>query len=81
MNSNLVTIAKFWYPAEAHVMRSFLEAHDILCFIFDENISRLGWYLAGDVGNIRLVVHKDDYEEAKRLLDENPEIREGLDSE
>ncbi len=76
MSSNLTLLAIFDNPSASHIARSYLEASDILCFVFDENISGLGWSCGTGRSGIRLMVHKDQYEEAKLLLNENPDIED-----
>ena len=78
MSSNLVPLAIFDNPSASHIARSYLEASDILCFVFDENISGLGWSCGTGRSAIRLMVHKEQYEEAKILLRDNPEIQEAV---
>ena len=81
MSANLVPLAIFDNPSASHIARSYLEASDILCFVFDENISGLGWSCGTGRSAIRLMVHKDHYEEAKRLLEDNPEIKDAINYE
>lgn len=78
MSSDLVPLAIFDNPSASHIARSYLEASDILCFVFDESISGLGWSCGTGKSGIRLMVHKDHYDEAKLLLEENPDLEDAI---
>lgn len=70
MSDKLVPLATFWYPSEAHVVKSFLQSHDILSFVFDDNLGRVAWHLTGAIGGIRLMVMQKDYQKAVGLIEE-----------
>lgn len=72
--SNLVLIGRFFDNTQAHIARGILETNDIPCFIFDENHSSTAWHLSLAIGGTRLMVHKDDYEQAVELLKDFKEI-------
>jgi hypothetical protein len=53
---------------EALTDRMVLEAAGIECYLFDENMVRLDWLWSNLLGGVKLVVRKQDAEEAERLL-------------
>ena len=59
--ADLVTIATFSAPWEAHILRGRLEAEDIPAFIIDENVN-----LTAQLPCVRLQVRSAD---AKRALE------------
>jgi hypothetical protein len=55
---------------EASIAKSVLESAGIDCFLSDDNMIRLDWFLSNLVGGIKLLVQKDDAEAATRLLEQ-----------
>jgi hypothetical protein len=53
-----------------------LESAGIECFLADENLVRLDWFISNFIGGIKLRVRPEDAENARKLLDEP--ILEGL---
>jgi hypothetical protein len=51
--------------------RMVLEGAGIECYLFDENMVRLDWLWSNLLGGVKLVVRKEDVEEAERLLGQN----------
>jgi hypothetical protein len=72
----LVTIRQFRDLPEALLARGSLESSGIECFLADENLVRLDWFISNFIGGIKLNVRAADVENARRLLDEP--ILEGL---
>jgi hypothetical protein len=72
----LVTIRQFRDLPEALLAKGSLESAGIECFLADENLVRLDWFISNVIGGIKLNVHAADAENAQRLLDEP--ILEGL---
>ena len=65
-----VTIATFHLVWEAGLVKAFLESHRVPCFLADENIVSVNPFYASAVGSIKLNVHPDHEELARRLYRE-----------
>src|ERR1700674_2467339 len=72
----LVTIRQFRDLPEALLAKGSLESAGIECFLADENLVRLDWFISNFIGGIKLNVRAPDAENAQQLLDEP--ILEGL---
>jgi len=72
----LVTIRKFRDLPEALLAKGSLESVGIECFLADDNLIRLDWFISNFVGGIKLRVKAEDAESARELL-EQP-IPEGM---
>jgi hypothetical protein len=72
----LVTIRQFRDLPEALLAKGSLESAGIECFLADENLVRLDWFISNFIGGIKLNVRPADEGNARRLLDEP--ILEGL---
>jgi hypothetical protein len=72
----LVTIRQFRDLPEALLAKGSLESSGIECFLADENLVRLDWFISNFIGGIKLNVRAADVENARRILDEP--ILEGL---
>lgn len=66
----LVTIRQFRDLPEALLAKGMLDSAGIECFLADENLIRMDWFLSNLLGGIRLQVNKEDVEEALTLLSE-----------
>ena len=66
----MVTIRTYFDPFEAGVARSRLEAGGINCSLADENVN--SWAAARFAIPVRLLVDKDQVEEAVTILDSPP---------
>jgi hypothetical protein len=73
---NLVTIRQFRDLPEALLAKGSLESSGIECFLADENLVRLDWFISNFIGGIKLRVKPPDAESAQKILDEP--ILEGL---
>lgn len=73
---NLVTIRQFRDLPEALLAKGSLESAGIECFLADENLVRLDWFISNFIGGIKLNVRTADAVNAQQLLDEP--ILEGL---
>jgi hypothetical protein len=71
-----VTIRQFRDLPEALLAKGSLESAGIECFLADENLVRLDWFISNFVGGIKLNVRAADVESARTILDEP--ILEGL---
>ena len=66
----LVTIRQFRDLPEALLAKGSLESAGIECFLADENLVRLDWFISNFIGGIKLNVRAADAENARKLLDE-----------
>jgi hypothetical protein len=80
MLENLVTIAEFGSPIEAHLMRTRLEEEDIECFIIDEYIPL--WFVPIGTGDfsVKLQVRASDKDRALQILQKRPSTDSDGDS-
>jgi hypothetical protein len=72
----LITIRQFRDLPEALLAKGSLESAGIECFLADENLVRLDWFISNFIGGIKLKVRAPDADNAQKLLDEP--ILEGL---
>lgn len=72
----LKTIRQFRDLPEALLAKGCLESAGIECFLGDENLVRLDWFISNFIGGIKLKVKVADAENARQILDEP--ILEGL---
>jgi hypothetical protein len=72
----LVTIRQFRDLPEALLAKGSIESAGIECFLADDNLVRMDWFISNFVGGIKLRVKAADAENAQKLL--NEPILEGL---
>jgi hypothetical protein len=72
----LVVIRQFRDLPEALLAKGSLESTGIECYLRDDNLVRLDWFVSNFIGGVKLCVHPEDVDDAQRLLDEP--ILEGL---
>jgi hypothetical protein len=72
----LVTVRQFRDLPEALLAKGSLESAGIECFLADENLVRLDWFISNFIGGIKLNVRPGDEANARSILDEP--ILEGL---
>jgi hypothetical protein len=72
----LVTVRQFRDLPEALLAKGCLESVGIECFLGDQNLVRLDWFISNFIGGIKLNVKVEDAENARKILDEP--ILEGL---
>ena len=63
----LVTIRQFRDLPEALLAKGCLESMGIECFLRDDNLVRLDWFISNFVGGIKLCVNPEDAENAQRF--------------
>jgi len=68
----LTTIRKFRDLPEAILAKGLLESAGIECYLADDNIVRMDWFLSNAIGNMRLQVKPADAEAAIEILDQPP---------
>ena len=64
-----VTVRAFRDLPEAQLAKTILESANIKCFLADENLVRMDWFLSNAIGGVRLWVNEENYEAARTLLD------------
>jgi hypothetical protein len=69
----LVTIGHFRDLPEALLAKGRLDSAGIECFLIDQNMVRMDWFISNLLGGIKLQVKKEDAEEALALLGEPDE--------
>ena len=66
----LVTIRQFRDLPEALLAKGSLESAGIECFLRDDNLVRLDWFISNFVGGIKLCVRQEDAPNARKILEE-----------
>lgn len=64
-----ITLATFTYQFEYVVIKGVLEKEGIRFFLKNDTLVGIFPFYSNAFGGIHLLVHPDDYEEAKRILD------------
>jgi hypothetical protein len=64
----LATVRVFWSLSEALFAKGSLESAGIECFLADDNMVRLDWFIVNVIGGIKLKVAVEDVETALALL-------------
>jgi hypothetical protein len=67
---NLVLLRRFRDIPEALLAKGRLEASGIECFLADENMVRMDWFISNLLGGVKLLVEPSDFSVAARLLNE-----------
>lgn len=70
MKDQLITIASYPQPIEAHIAKGRLEAEGILCFLGDENIVSVHPFYSNAVGGVKLKVREAEAERAVEILEQ-----------
>ncbi len=65
--SSLVEAARFNWPYQAELARTFLESHGVEAIVFDTQSSG---YSDGALVGVRLMVLAEDLDEARKLLED-----------
>lgn len=76
---HLVTIRQFRDPTDALFAKGSLDSSGIECFLVDDNMVRLDWFISSLLGGIKLQVNQADVEAANEILDQP--IPEGFEVE
>ena len=63
-------VSSVWGPAEAGVIKSFLQSHGIECILKGLVVQSVHPFSADGLGKIRIFVLEKDYEIARKLLAE-----------
>jgi len=79
---NLVLLRRFRDIPEALLAKGKLDACGIECFLADENMVRMDWFISNLLGGVKLLVDPEQFSDASRLLNESVLIEmdeEGID--
>lgn len=67
---DLVSIRRFRDLPEALLAKGSLESSGIECFLTDDNMVRMDWFISNLLGGVKLLVNREDAEAAIAVLDE-----------
>ena len=67
---DLVVLRAFRDVPEALLARGRLQASGIECFLADENMVRMDWFISNLLGGVKLLVQPSDFSQASRILSE-----------
>ncbi len=67
---HLVTVRQFRDLPEALLAKGMLDSAGIECFLADDNMVRLDWFISNLLGGIKLRVDEKDFREALKVLNE-----------
>jgi hypothetical protein len=69
---HLVVLKEFRDLPEALLAKGVLDSAGIECFLFNENMIRMDWFLSNAIGGIKLLVKQDNSSLASELLNHEP---------
>jgi Putative prokaryotic signal transducing protein len=67
---DLVVLRRFRDVPEALLAKGRLEASGIECFLGDENMVRMDWFISNLLGGVKLLVQPADFSKASQILNE-----------
>jgi hypothetical protein len=67
---DLVVLRAFRDVPEALLAKGSLQASGIECFLADENMVRMDWFISNLLGGVKLLVQPADFSQASRILSE-----------
>jgi len=67
---NLVVLRSFRDIPEALLAKGRLESAGVDCFLADDNMVRMDWFISNLLGGVKLLVDADEFREASRILNE-----------
>ena len=67
---NVVMLRRFRDLPEALLAKGMLESAGIHCFLADDNMVRMDWFISNLLGGVKLMVEAEDFAEASRVLNE-----------
>ena len=65
-----VVLRRYRDTSEAMVDRAALQSAGIECFLYDDHLIHLDWFVSNAIGGAKLVVSENDAAEAAKILDE-----------
>ncbi|WP_026958774.1 DUF2007 domain-containing protein [Aliagarivorans taiwanensis] len=69
--SQLVVVARFSFPHEAHIARSMLESEGVPAFVADEHTVNMQWLYSNAIGGVRLLAPTEHAKRAIELLQQD----------
>jgi Putative prokaryotic signal transducing protein len=69
----LKELVSVWGPAEAEVIKSFMESQGIPCIYKSRVVQSIHPFSMNGLGEIKIFVPEKDYETAKKILETKPE--------
>jgi DNA-directed RNA polymerase subunit RPC12/RpoP len=66
-----IILKRFDSPVEANIVKGLLDANEIFCFLQDEHSIGLNILYSNALGGIKLMIRKEDEEQALLLLQSN----------
>jgi len=69
-DSRIKEVYSVWGPAEAEVIKSFLESNGIQCILKGLVVQSVHPFSADGLGEIKIFVLENDYELARKLITE-----------
>jgi hypothetical protein len=66
----LVLLCRFRDLPEALLAKGRLESSGVPCFLADDNMVRMDWFISNLLGGVKLLVDPEDFAEASRVLNE-----------
>jgi hypothetical protein len=73
---DLKELVSVWGPAEAEVIKSFLESQGISCLLKGLVVQSVHPFSADGLGQIRIWVQEKDFDLAKKLIESMPGFQE-----
>ena len=67
---NLVLLRRFRDLHEALLAKGKLESVGMPCFLADDNMVRMDWFISNLLGGVKILVDPENFSEASRLLNE-----------
>ena len=67
-DSQFKQVCRAWGPAEAEVIKSFLQSHGISCIFRGQVVQSIHPFSADGLGEIKILVLEKDYDLAIKLL-------------
>jgi Putative prokaryotic signal transducing protein len=80
---NLVLLRRFRDVPEALLAKGKLDSAGVECFLADDNMVRMDWFISNLLGGVKLLVDPEEFTDASRLLNESfaNSIEEGWDED
>lgn len=66
----LVTVGQYRDLTDAWIAKGKLESTGIECFLVDDNMVRIDWFISNLLGGVKLKVNAEDAEEAQAILEQ-----------
>ena len=79
---NLVVLRRFRDLPEALLAKGKLESFGVPCFLADDHMVRLDWFISNLLGGVKILVEAESFAEASQVLNEPvPDELDHMDSE